>query len=439
MTGWLAQQVNATVYYVTPGGSDVNTGTSWGQAFQTLQKAIEATVANDEIWVAAGTYMPTKDLTGNPNPANPRLKTFYINKNIKIYGGFNGTETMLSERSWITNVTILSGNIGIANNTDNAYHVMWINYRTSEMVLDGFTVTLGNANGANEHGNGGGIFNHGVGQANSSNPTIANCVFIDNAAHPTSGNGGALYNNGVDGNANPSFTNCSFTNNTAHNGGAIGNNGLFNGDANPTLTNCLFSGNIANYGGGIYSNGHNGNATPSFMSCIFSANKANAYGGGFFSVASNGPSAWSFTNCLFSGNKSNLPGAAIYYDDGNGGAPMISNSTFSANNAPNGGVIHFQKDGSAGNPTFNNCIIFGNSSVASYQSGANASHIFINYSTVQGGWTGSGGNNISSDPLFISMPPFANAPTTAGNFHLQLCSPTSPAINAGSNALVLEV
>lgn len=116
---------------------------------------------------------------------------------------------------------------------------------------------------------------------------------------------------------------------------------------------------------------------------------------------------------------------------------MISNTTFSANNGiAGGGVFNFQRDGTAGNPTFNNCILFGNSSVASYQSGANASHITINYSTVQGGWAGSGGNNISSNPLFILMPAFGSAPTTAGDFHLQLCSPTSPAINAGSNALV---
>lgn len=438
LVGWLAQHAQATVYYVTPAGSDANAGTSWGQAFLTLQKAIDVTVANDEIWVAAGTYLPTKDRNGNANPGDPRLKTFFINKNIKIYGGFNGTETDISQQNWTANATTLSGDIGTANNNaDNAYHVLWINYRTSAMVLNGFTVTKGNANGINEHSNGGGIFNHGVGQANSSNPTIANCSFTGNAAHPSNGNGGAFYNNGVDGNAYPTFTNCSFISNTAHNGGAIGNNGLFAGDAHPTFTNCHFSGNTANYGGGIYSNGFNGNAAPVFIKSVLSGNLANAYGGAFFSVGTGGASGWSIVNCIFSGNKSGITGGAIYYDDGNGGAPMISNTTFSANNGiAGGGVFNFQRDGTAGNPTFNNCIMYGNSSVASYQSGANASHITINYSTVQGGWAGSGGNNISSDPLFVNMPAFANAPTTAGDFHLQLCSPTSPAINAGSNALV---
>jgi len=48
----------AGIKYVKPTGNDNNTGTSWGQAYQTIQKAIEVAVAGDEIWLASGTYYP---------------------------------------------------------------------------------------------------------------------------------------------------------------------------------------------------------------------------------------------------------------------------------------------------------------------------------------------------------------------------------------------
>ena len=433
--GGLVQQANAAVYYVATSGNDGNTGTSWGQSFLTLQKAIEVSAANDEIWVATGTYLPTKNSAGNPSPGDARTKTFYINKNIKIYGGFNGTETVLSERDWIANVTTLSGDIGTPNNTsDNAYHVLWINYRSSVMELDGFIVTKGNANGINENSNGGGIYNKGDGPSNASNPTISNCTFLANAAHPSNGNGGAFFNNGVDGNAYPTFTNCSFKSNSAHNGGAVGNLGIFGGDGHPEFTNCLFNSNTANYGGAIISDGFLGNASVTLTNCVVSGNQAANYGGGVMGGGDGASAYITAVNCIFSGNKVlTINGGAIYYDDyGNNAPPIFTNCTFSANNAPGGGVIHYQRTGNS-NPVFNNCILYGNSSIASYASGANASHISINFSTVQGGWTGGGGNNISSNPLFVNQPAFASAPTTSGDFHLQSCS---PAINAGNNALL---
>jgi hypothetical protein len=76
LTAGVVHRVDATVYYVHSSGNDGNSGTSWEQAFQTLQKALEATAPNDEIWVASGTYLPAKNSLGNPSPADPRTKTF---------------------------------------------------------------------------------------------------------------------------------------------------------------------------------------------------------------------------------------------------------------------------------------------------------------------------------------------------------------------------
>ena len=80
---------------------------------------------------------------------------------MRLYGGFDGAETQRDERDWENNATILSGDIGVSgNNTDNCYHVFYHPDGTnldSTAVLDGFTVTAGNAAGVFPHSNGGGI------------------------------------------------------------------------------------------------------------------------------------------------------------------------------------------------------------------------------------------------------------------------------------------
>ncbi len=64
-----------------------------------------------------------------------------------IYGGFNGTETLRTQRNPSANVTRLSGDIGATRDwADNSYHVVVGSYTNSTAVLDGFTIYAGNAN-----------------------------------------------------------------------------------------------------------------------------------------------------------------------------------------------------------------------------------------------------------------------------------------------------
>jgi hypothetical protein len=56
----------------------------------------------------------------------------------------------------------LSGDIGVAgNNADNVYHVVKIDSAAQNTVLDGVTLSYGNANGAGDNGLGAAVFCRG--------------------------------------------------------------------------------------------------------------------------------------------------------------------------------------------------------------------------------------------------------------------------------------
>ena len=96
------------IIYVKPTGNDNATGNSWATAYKTLRKALSVAVANDDIWVAAGTYYP--DVIGATNN-NDTTASFLMISNVDVYGGFAGTETAVSQRDLSTNISILSGDV----------------------------------------------------------------------------------------------------------------------------------------------------------------------------------------------------------------------------------------------------------------------------------------------------------------------------------------
>jgi len=204
---FFASHISAAIWYVKPTGSDANTGNSWGAAFQDIQRAIGEGSEGDEIWVAEGTYLPTAMYGGNTN----RDKTFFLFYNMKLFGGFAGTETMRSQRNWNTHPTIRSGDLGTPNNNaDNAYHVVWIEGRSSAMELDGFTITKGMSGGTGFSLYGAGIVNNADNQ--SSTPTIRNCTITGNEGVLNYG-GAGMYNYGWYADASPTMTDCTFSNN----------------------------------------------------------------------------------------------------------------------------------------------------------------------------------------------------------------------------------
>ena len=247
--------------YVNHAATGNNDGTSWADAYTDLQSALNYQCEGLEIWIAAGTYTPTLEYETGNTPLETRDRTFYFNTdNIKIYGGFAGTETMLSERNHATNSTIIDAN--------GYYHAIYLNANISNnFVIDGLTIKNGNANGTSGAASGGAIYLKG--QHSASNPTISNCIFENNSAV----NGGACYLAGASGSTLPIFTNCLFFNNSATDkGGAIFGEGS-TGDASATFINCTFSNNTATTSGDVYyGSNHAGVTNPTFTNCILWSN-----------------------------------------------------------------------------------------------------------------------------------------------------------------------
>jgi hypothetical protein len=277
-----------------------NNGTSWTDAFTDLQNALAAAVSGDEIWVAAGTYKPTV--------GTDRYASFTLRNGVTIYGGFSGTETNLSQRNWLLNLTTLSGDIGtVGDNADNSYHVVVGSGTDATAVIDGFTVRDGRANAPYPqywpHMHGAGLYTYG------GNPTFRNLVVAYNTAD---NRGGAVVNQ----NSSPTFINVTFLGNYSPTYGGAMYNYRDNQPCNPTLINCVFSGNTdGNYEGGAVVN-YNSEGT--FVNVTFAGNTTPLAGGGAVANFNCNPQ---FHNCIFWGNTSPqiIGTCTVTYSDVQGG------------------------------------------------------------------------------------------------------------------------
>lgn len=287
--------------YATVLGAGAKDGLSWGSAYDgtQLQSAINESCVN-EVWVAKGIYKPTVQVGGT----GTRFQTFQMKNGVAIYGGFAGTESLVSERADYgeggANETILSGDLNGDDNytnnpwtgiAENCYHVFYhplgLNLNTTA-VLDGFTISGGNADsGYDPHYLGGGMYNYG------SSPKLNNITFQHNAASQSYGGGGAIYMR----NSSPMATNITLQFNTSYYGGGI----YLQQGCEPSFTNWLISNNYASGRGGgvynanIYAIGYN-NAT-------ITTNHAVDQGGGIYSASA----PMYMRNCIIWGNYADNP------------------------------------------------------------------------------------------------------------------------------------
>ena len=297
----LPQVAQAGVRYVKAGAT--GDGSSWENATGSLQAAINASQNGDEVWVATGTYTPDSLIRSN----KPTSRTFFLKDGVSLYGGFAGNETSIDQRVVgeapyeMVNATILSGdddvpdvweraiaegstfrltwrveNEEVIGTSGNASHVLYCpDVIQNKTVIDGFTLTGGNANvwQAKAYGGalyalgnvvlnacqvlensgyfkaqsttdsntyGGAVFLNGAGEA-----AVTNCYFARNYSHSSYGNGvgGGIYAQNI------KVENCTFEDCVALDaGGAVYNQG-------GTVTGCKFKDCYGGSGGAIYNDG----------------------------------------------------------------------------------------------------------------------------------------------------------------------------------------
>jgi len=363
--------VQADVIYVDADAAGANNGETWTDAHNHLQDALAAAVTGDEIRIAQGTYKPDQ---GAGATAGDRTAAFQLISGVILQGGYAGSgEPNPDDRNVELYETILSGDLtgndgdNFANNGENSYHVVTGSSTDATAVIEGVTITAGNANGADVYGDGSGMYN------NLGSPTLKDCTFSRNWA--STGGGGGIY----DTNSSPMLTNCTFTGNwgwgmanydgssptlTAcnftgsvrgmHNNNSSptladctftnNNNGVYNIESTPTLTNCTFNGNSYSFGNGAGM--YNQNANPVLTDCTFTANSAN-YGAAVFNEYANPV----LIKCNFGSNSANY-GGAIYNSNSQ---PTLTNCTFTANSAKyhSGAIRNFKSNAVLNNCTFN--------------------------------------------------------------------------------------
>ncbi len=398
-TSLLAQTI-----YVKATASGANNGTSWTDAFTTLDAALVAAVAGNQVWVAAGTYKPTLGIVPNGS--------FALLAGVELYGGFAGTETALGQRNYLTNVTTLSGDLNgndvstdlTMNRTDNSLHVLTVSNGSPAMraIVDGFVIRNGNTKTATADPDaskrGGGIF------ANAK-LTVRNCVFTENqglvgGSISTLGAAGSglivdncIFENNLSSNSaagvhmqsstSGSINRCTFRNNTTNRGSLYPNQcsnividsclfennmagadqwgaGFYNWQSSYTMTNCTFKGNVAHNAGAMYNDGREGNDSFVVENCTFEQNSSTNYGGsGMFNFNAN----FNIRNCTFNENTAPTSAAAIYLGGETAPAARIRNCFFQNNSTNFGGAV--SNYSSPGIITIDGCTFTNNTATTS--------------------------------------------------------------------------
>jgi hypothetical protein len=377
-----------------PGGD----GLSWASAYTDLQDALDAArrylaaPRSLEIWVAQGAYQANRGQTTGSH-------SFELVSGVDIIGGFNGTETLVTQRDSLAHPTDLVG-FGYTSRVLFASRLPALVELVGLTIRDGFYTESIGAGALIEY----------------STVHFIDCTIANNSIGYNMGSGGAgLYIT----DSSVQLHGCNITNNR---GLEVGNNG--------------YSGGFGASGGGIFCS----NSILLLQDCSFAENRAGdggsaSCGGGFPTFAGDGGSGGALLaggstvtaiNCVFVGNRSGGGGGGAYCQYGsssggqsgyggaiaNGGSVLnIINCTFASNSS--------SIDGSMAQTIVTNSIIWNNPLTP----GAT-----VTYSSLPTYVAGIG--NVSGDPLFTDLDgPDQIAGTRDDDVSLRAGSPCNDAGN----------
>ncbi len=333
-----------TRMYVDRRATGAKDGSSWTNAFPSLQDALGAAQVGNEICVAQGVYKPD---VGQKLSAGDRLATFALKDAVAIKGGYAGLgKADPNTRDIALYETVLSGDLkgddtpalapqdlyGELRRTDNSLHVVSAVDVGSKTLLEGATITGGNG----PDGSGLSLIR--------SQPRISQCTLRVNRAGQLSGDGLTGWGQGAGAScylSEPVFAGCVFLTNWA--GGQGG--GLYSVESAPVLKDCMFQDNQAGeQGGGLYAQDSN----EVCVRCTFQHNWS--WNGG--AVCNDGASDSRLTNCRFFGNAGYGSGGAVF-DAGR--SLQMTNCIFSGNlaYADGGAVVLLRDSGVLTQCTFN--------------------------------------------------------------------------------------
>ena len=290
--------VNKTIY-VSPTSPIDGPGTTWSNAFHTIQAGVDAAVDSDTVLVSNGVYKTGETVTLNSTVSN----RVAITKKITVKS-LNGPEN-----------TFIEGAKDSSTTTNGSSAVRCV-YLVEDATLSGFTLTNGctqtTGDQNRDQGGGGALLYHGG--------TLTNCIVSKNFCNEY-GAGANLYFGGT-------VIDCTIKNNYAKNNGG---GGLL--VRNGSVSDSIIENNSANHGGGI----NCWSKKDQINHCTIEGNFANNQGGGIFSGT--------LTHCVIKNNTAGDSGGGAFYS-------TLTDCTVSSNSATYGG--------GSSEGTITQCKIWGN-------------------------------------------------------------------------------